>query len=720
MKIQRIPAALTALALAASLLPAAAAAEPLPQWAPDPGGPPAVLQSDLPESFDLRDRGVVTPVKRQTPFGSCWAFGSIAAAETSILSALGETYDETGLDLSEKHLAWFATHPVTEYDTTSQVGEGMHLFREDADPNGIYNAGGYHIYVSTLFSSGAGPVTEEGFPYRGANGWTEYSWTRDHPWTVRAQIKADILEELGIRDPYASLTPYLPYLQEPYCSCSDEAALLDLIYARQLDFYQVCDNYSDLDDWTIPAADESGYSNRNLYWRFTLRDGNILPPLAEFAGSGDVWTGLNEEGIRAAKEELLAGHGVILSFHADTSLPNEDGEARYLNQTSWAHYTYEDAGTNHMVCLVGWDDNYGPENFNQGTDGYGRSKTPPGPGAWIVKNSWGSEDPAGWSVTEHGSIVGRNSWGVPDDKGRNSGYFYLSYYDKSLREAPETLVFTDDLDGYSFFTGQYDYMPAYSGFYQMSSGQTLSSANVFLAQTDQILTSVSTRTAQPNSRVSFAVYLLDEDFSGPTDGTLAADVFSVDFPCAGYHRVDLPRRVPLRAGQPYAVVSTVANWDDSGELRYQVSVNAGTDYSLSLKRGDLVYCSAVVLPWESWLYNDGVWTDWAEYQQKDSFRRTAQGYAVDNFSIKAFCLPWPSVDWIEGEGGAVDVDVTCGMQATLLCAVYDGEGRMLDSRTVTVDRNCHRSFVFREPFSCARAFLLDGDGRPLCVPLSAE
>lgn len=68
--------------------------------------------SDLPAKFDLRERGVVTPVKLQNPWGSCWGFASIAASETSILSELGTTYDQMPLDLSERHLAWFASPRV--------------------------------------------------------------------------------------------------------------------------------------------------------------------------------------------------------------------------------------------------------------------------------------------------------------------------------------------------------------------------------------------------------------------------------------------------------------------------------------------------------------------------------------------------------------------------------------------------------------------------------
>lgn len=47
-----------------------------------------------PEKLDLRELGLVTPVKSQKPWDSCWSFGTIAGCESSILSNPG--YDRCG------------------------------------------------------------------------------------------------------------------------------------------------------------------------------------------------------------------------------------------------------------------------------------------------------------------------------------------------------------------------------------------------------------------------------------------------------------------------------------------------------------------------------------------------------------------------------------------------------------------------------------------------
>lgn len=86
---------------------------------------------------------------------------------------------------------------------------------------------------------------------------------------------------------------------------------------------------------------------------------------------------------------------------------NWDTGAAYFPQFTSAH-PYID----HSVTVVGWDDNYSRDNFNT---------TPPGDGAWIIKNSWGTAydepiDIGDFTVT----TVGDNGW------------FYVSYYDAAF------------------------------------------------------------------------------------------------------------------------------------------------------------------------------------------------------------------------------------------------------------------------------------------------
>ena len=141
--------------------------------------------SSLPRKLDLRERGVVTPVKMQNPWGTCWSFSAVGASETSLLSDLGRTYDSLALDLSERHLAWFSYTPLPEDDDSGQGGEGIVSLAKGINGSNRLNSGGEMIYGTSLFSSGIGPVTEQAAPYQNAAGTTD----QDGDWSLAEALR---------------------------------------------------------------------------------------------------------------------------------------------------------------------------------------------------------------------------------------------------------------------------------------------------------------------------------------------------------------------------------------------------------------------------------------------------------------------------------------------------------------------------------------------------
>jgi hypothetical protein len=344
-----------------------------------------------------------------------------------------------------------------------------------------------------------------------------------------------------------------------------------------------------------------------------------------------------------------------------------------MNRTNWAQYTFDNIPMDHAVCLVGWDDNYLASNFTH--DVYKREQdgengwktvvdadgkpvvdeeattksTPPRNGAWIVKNSWGSETDV--KTDDLGNEMGRGAYGVRDAEGKATGYFYLSYYDRTIEQA-ETMTFSANLLGESgeFDVLQHDYMAAQFRFHTENSDDVMSSANVFDVPNDLALRSVSTRTSEENQRVTFAIYQMNDGATRPDDGQLLYRT-SHNFEYAGFHRLDLELPVTVPAGSKISVVSTASTLGPDGKRTYSVSANQSfskstVDYMIAHNRRFVSYGTAVVNEGESFLYRDGKWVDWSEHlaglpvldAELPGSSLTDQ-LPVDNFSIKVYGEP---------------------------------------------------------------------------------
>lgn len=158
-----------------------------------------------------------------------------------------------------------------------------------------------------------------------------------------------------------------------------------------------------------------------LFYRFQsvydLLEGNLLANPAQADENGAYVYDANATAM--IKNELVSGRAVTFGFLADQAQPgqelspnsllsfrDENGQKTDMNSAAiWAQYTYDktydpsDPGSvnhkvfniNHAACIVGYDDNFPKEYFND------PNGTLAGDGAWLVKNSWGSinaEDPA--------------------------------------------------------------------------------------------------------------------------------------------------------------------------------------------------------------------------------------------------------------------------------------------------------------------------------------
>lgn len=512
----------------------------------------ALLQTIFPQNFDLRDEGVMTRIKNQSPWGTCWGFAAIAAAETSIMSELGWTVDDNELDLSELQVAWFAYTPLPT-DAGPQAGEGVHTVTTDAE--GILNPGGNAFTATSILSSGIGPVSETEIPYRNKEG--------------------------------------LVYMYDP----------------------QTPMFYSGSGDWSV---DE----DKRFLQSIELEETSILPSPAGETEAGDYQ--YNKVGTQAIKQELSEGKAVQISFKADTSMPGQVGESKFINTDTWAHYTYdENIAASHAVAIVGWDDDYSKDNFLAGHQ-------PEDDGAWIVKNSWGS-------VAEEFPHFNPLGWGE-----NGEGYFYLSYYDRSL-EDPETMDFYTENFGRevdSYVIDQHDYLPS-PGVKTLQCDGATSMANVFLAEEHQRVRSLSCETATPDTAVTYELYLLNDDYENPKDGELLTTLTET-YRFGGYHRVQLGEGFVVEKGKHYSVVVTLAV-ESKFEVLTDTAINkTGMDFInvADPTCGLTVYSVGVINRGESFLLEKNEWKDWADEitRVKTAAASTPEGDLIDydNFPIKAY------------------------------------------------------------------------------------
>jgi parallel beta-helix repeat protein len=277
--------------------------------------------------------------------------------------------------------------------------------------------------------------------------------------------------------------------------------------------------------------------------------------------------------MNAIKEAVMHYGAVQTSFY---------WQSQYYNATDHSYYCPREGG-NHAVAIVGWDDNFTSPEF-------------PEKGAYIIKNSWGTD------------------WG-------EEGYFYLSYHDANAGDEA-TVFIAEETDNYDNIY-QYDPLGWASSFgYETTSAW---GASVFTAENDEALEAVSFYTTSNDTQYEINIYLAPTPGS-PVNSSGAVAAVSGTCPEAGYHTVPLDAAVLLDSGRDFSVV-----------IRF---TTPGYTYPLAIEKPISGYSSkATANAGESYVSADG--SSWSDLTGL---------YDDSNVCIKAFTSLFIST--VDASGGA--------------------------------------------------------------------
>ena len=568
---------------------------------------------EFPSSFDQRDLGIVTPPKNQGEENNCWAFSTVAAAETALLTYLGKTYEETGLDFSDLHAAFFGNNHIDEGTSIEQSGEGM--YNTSDDPN-AFSLGGYEEMAIQLFVTGGGPVYESDYPYKNREGITNLDKIEDREWlyakieesfiyyygkTMKEAIEEGGQEERSmIFHDLQSSYGFPETVDEFNFTVQD---ILDVSYLYNLDRFTASNLYCEDGDWTLDRDE------RDRTVGYTLCDWNRIPDTKVKDDDGK-WAGLNLESMAAVKSELMSGHGVFTAYYFES-----------LDDSML--FTWDNLSANHSSQITGWDDDIPAETFSY-TDEEGVVHHPEGNGAWIVKNSFGSET-YGYEIN---GVTYYSKVGVLDDDGKHSGYCLLSYYDRSVTGF-SSLTMTDRIAGdLGFQLYCHDFNLNLMN-YKWKSDSEMRTANMFKGKSEDPLTYISIYTCSDNSTVRVQIYM-DPTEGEPDTGSLVFDrVLSYRFP--GAHAIELDRPLKMYEGRLFSIVVEELN-----EEHYYVFSPSVMDDESNNTGG--IYAVAVVNKGESFLYVDGAWRDWSEAM--GDYTDNYPECVFDNFWMKAYAAQY--------------------------------------------------------------------------------
>ncbi len=392
-------------------------------------------KNSLPDSFDSRDYGCITPVKDQGNTGLCWAMAAVGALEADCVKKGFTTLENT--DFSEAHLAW-AAYTQSGIDIDVNSGESVKI--TDNDP---FDSGGFDDYAVGALVKGCGIADEKDFP-----------------------LNIDDTSLMGNYPPYSYYT----------------------------------DN------------------------------GLVIGEAVKLDGDMD-----------AVKEWISAHGAVTMSYFASTGGYYREYELPGGERAVSYYYGSASFGADHIVTVIGWDDNFSKEYFR---------RTPSTDGAWLVKGSYGE------------------NFGV-------DGYYWVSYCEPSIV----------DFYGYSVKQKDYDYIYTYNGApyetaLEINGSPSATYAEIFEINTDENLLEAGVYTVNNNTDISVTVYEMPAGADSPSQGEEIARTNSAAA-VQGWHRVAFDTPVTLSADGAYCVRVTVTAYSGAAYIPLENSGSARFNYTSS-------------------------------------------------------------------------------------------------------------------------------------------
>ena len=210
--------------------------------------------------------------------------------------------------------------------------------------------------------------------------------------------------------------------------------------------------------------------------------------------------------------------------------------------------------SNHAVTLVGWDDEYSPDNFTQS------ASKPANKGAWLMKNSWG---------------VGAG----------NNGYYWISYEDATLGDIYAFRMESKDNYQHNFYLDG-----GFSGYYfGLKEWEYIANVYTNHLECAQDIEAVGVYLYAIDAACEAQIYL-NPSVGNPMSGVpLLEEPARAYFKYAGYHTIPVGElKTAVQPGDTFSVVFKIVLEDENQERpgacadtttgNFHATQQAGTSY----------------------------------------------------------------------------------------------------------------------------------------------